>query len=65
MSEQATELQKNIRQYLATRAAAKSAAEAAVVLETIIASTMTLQGITSMEVDGHLISRNNKGIKVD
>lgn len=56
MSPQPNTIEQTIRQYLATRAAAKSAAEAADVLETIIKSEMIIQGLSTVECDGKVVT---------
>jgi len=56
MSSQLESLNKTIRQYLATRAAAKSAQEAADVLETIIKAEMIGQGLSTVECDGKVVT---------
>lgn len=50
------QLSRTIRQYLATKSAAKSAQEAVEVLETIIKSEMIGQGLSTFECDGKTIS---------
>lgn len=56
MSAQSDTLNKTIRQYLATKAAVKSAQEAVDVLEIIIKSEMIGQELSSVECDGKVIT---------
>lgn len=56
MSAQNDTLSKTIRQYLATKAAAKSAQEAVELLEVIIKAEMIGNELASVECDGKVIS---------
>ena len=56
MSTQSDSIHKTIRQYLATRAAANSAAEAADVLETVIKAEMIVRGLQTVECDDKTVT---------